>query len=61
MSSKPEQSKRLSERRSHRPPLRYPQGLPILERKAEIVAAIRRHPVVIITGETGSGKTTQIP
>jgi len=30
-------------------------------RRAEIVAAIRRHPVVIITGETGSGKTTQIP
>jgi len=35
--------------------------LPILERKDDIVAAIRRHPVVIVTGETGSGKTTQIP
>ena len=27
----------------------------------DIIAAIRRHPVVVITGETGSGKTTQIP
>jgi ATP-dependent helicase HrpA len=32
-----------------------------LEKRAEIVTAIRSHPVVIITGETGSGKTTQIP
>ncbi len=61
MPSKPEPSNRLAERRSNRPPLRYPPGLPILERKDEIVAAIRRHPVVIVTGETGSGKTTQIP
>lgn len=35
--------------------------LPIRSRKDEIVAAIRKNPVTIITGETGSGKTTQIP
>jgi ATP-dependent helicase HrpA len=43
------------------PPLNYPANLPIVARREEIVAAIRRSPVVVITGETGSGKTTQIP
>ena len=36
-------------------------ALPVTARREEIVAAIRRHPVVIISGETGSGKTTQLP
>ncbi|MFH1985092.1 MAG: ATP-dependent RNA helicase HrpA [Pseudomonadota bacterium] len=36
-------------------------ALPISGKRDEIIAAIRRHPVVIISGETGSGKTTQIP
>lgn len=39
----------------------YPENLPISLRKDEIVAALRSHRVVIIAGETGSGKTTQIP
>ena len=39
----------------------YPEDLPITARKDEIVAAIREHPVVIVAGETGSGKTTQLP
>jgi ATP-dependent helicase HrpA len=39
----------------------YPAELPITCRKDEIVAAIRRHQVVVIAGETGSGKTTQLP
>ncbi len=43
------------------PKLIYPAELPIIEKKKEIVAAIRTNPVVVITGETGSGKTTQIP
>ncbi len=43
------------------PPVAYPPGLPITARKDEIVAAIRAHQVVVIAGETGSGKTTQIP
>jgi ATP-dependent helicase HrpA len=36
-------------------------SLPIVDRKEDIIRAIRRHPVVVVTGETGSGKTTQIP
>jgi ATP-dependent helicase HrpA len=43
------------------PQIEYPQNLPITAKKEEIVAAIKAHPVVIIAGETGSGKTTQIP
>ncbi len=43
------------------PPLSYPPALPITARRAEIVAAIKAHQVVVIAGETGSGKTTQLP
>ncbi len=42
-------------------PIQYPQKLPISKRCDEIIEAIRRHPVIILSGETGSGKTTQIP
>ena len=42
-------------------PIRYPADLPITARRAEIVQAIRDHQVVILAGETGSGKTTQLP
>ncbi|HWA28598.1 MAG TPA: ATP-dependent RNA helicase HrpA [Lacunisphaera sp.] len=41
--------------------IEYPPELPISARSDEIVAAIRDHPVLILAGETGSGKTTQIP
>ena len=51
----------MDERRARLPRLEYPPALPILLKKEEIVAAVRKHPVVVITGETGSGKTTQIP
>jgi ATP-dependent helicase HrpA len=43
------------------PVITYPPELPVSQRKDEILAAIRDHQVVIIAGETGSGKTTQIP
>ena len=43
------------------PRIDYPASLPIVSRKEDIILAIRRHRVVVITGETGSGKTTQIP
>ena len=43
------------------PPITYPEALPVSARRAEIAAAIAAHPVVIVCGETGSGKTTQLP
>ncbi len=48
-------------RRAAMPPISYPPELPVSQRKDEIARAIRDHQVVIIAGETGSGKTTQIP
>ncbi|MGH8796257.1 MAG: ATP-dependent RNA helicase HrpA, partial [Caldimonas sp.] len=43
------------------PPIRFPEALPVSERRDEIGKAIREHQVVIVSGETGSGKTTQLP
>ena len=40
---------------------RYDPALPINARREEIRAAVERDPVVIVCGETGSGKTTQLP
>jgi ATP-dependent helicase HrpA len=39
----------------------FDPALPVSARREEIRAAIEKHPVVIVCGETGSGKTTQIP
>ena len=39
----------------------YPADLPVSQRRDDIAAAIRDHQVVIVAGETGSGKTTQLP
>jgi ATP-dependent helicase HrpA len=41
--------------------IEIPDSLPVAARQADIVAAMRAHPVVIVCGETGSGKTTQLP
>ncbi|HBI82272.1 ATP-dependent RNA helicase HrpA [Orrella sp. NBD-18] len=43
------------------PPITYPEDLPVSSRRDEIARAIARHQVVIVSGETGSGKTTQLP
>ena len=43
------------------PPITYPEALPVSARRSEIARAMREHPVVIVCGETGSGKTTQLP
>ena len=43
------------------PPITYPEALPVSTRRAEIAEAIREHQVVVVAGETGSGKTTQLP
>ena len=48
-------------RAARRPVISYPAELPVAQRAGEIGAAIRDHPVVIVCGETGSGKTTQLP
>ncbi len=39
----------------------YPPDLPVSQRRDDIAAAIRDHQVVVVAGETGSGKTTQLP
>jgi ATP-dependent helicase HrpA len=44
-----------------RPSITYPESLPVSARRDEIARAIREHPVVVVCGETGSGKTTQLP
>ena len=43
------------------PPITFPEELPVCGRREEIAAALRTHQVVIVSGETGSGKTTQLP
>ena len=48
-------------RRAQLPRPTFPDELPVNQRRAEIAETIRRHQVVIVCGETGSGKTTQLP
>ncbi|MET9112928.1 ATP-dependent RNA helicase HrpA [Streptomyces longwoodensis] len=52
---------RMAGRRARVPAVTYPEQLPVSQKKDDIAAAIRDHQVVIVAGETGSGKTTQIP
>lgn len=52
---------KVSQRQLAVPKISYPANLPVSQKKDEILTAIRAHQVVIIAGETGSGKTTQIP
>ncbi|MFZ1288267.1 MAG: ATP-dependent RNA helicase HrpA, partial [Candidatus Phosphoribacter sp.] len=52
---------RWARRQDSVPPITYPDDLPIAARRLDIAAAIREHQVVIVAGETGSGKTTQLP
>jgi ATP-dependent helicase HrpA len=52
---------RVATRRARVPAITYPESLPVSQKKDDIAAAIRDHQVVIVAGETGSGKTTQIP
>ena len=43
------------------PPITFPEALPVSARRDEIAKAVQAHPVIIVCGETGSGKTTQLP
>ncbi len=54
-------SARVAERRRAVPVISYPPELPVSQLKDKIAEVIRDHQVVIIAGETGSGKTTQLP
>ncbi|MGK0289404.1 MAG: ATP-dependent helicase HrpA, partial [bacterium] len=51
----------VEKRVSDLPEIQYPPQLPISQKREDIIEAIQKNQVVIITGETGSGKTTQIP
>ncbi|MGV9603994.1 ATP-dependent RNA helicase HrpA [Streptomyces sp. NPDC003631] len=52
---------RIAERGARVPAVTYPEELPVSQKRDAIADAIREHQVVIVAGETGSGKTTQIP
>ncbi|QGJ70668.1 ATP-dependent RNA helicase HrpA [Planctomycetales bacterium 10988] len=53
--------KTLESRRENLPKISYDEELPIAQRKAEILETIEKNQVIIICGETGSGKSTQLP
>ncbi|MFM9115576.1 MAG: DEAD/DEAH box helicase, partial [Planctomycetota bacterium] len=52
---------RVALRRRNRPALSYDPELPITALHQELADAIQKHPVVVVCGETGSGKSTQLP
>jgi ATP-dependent RNA helicase HrpA len=52
---------RVERRRAAVPVVSYPPDLPVSQHREQLLAAIRDHQVVIVAGETGSGKTTQLP
>jgi ATP-dependent helicase HrpA len=51
----------VQSKRQNLPVVEFPENLPVSGRREEIAAAIRDHQVLILAGETGSGKTTQLP
>ncbi len=72
LASSPSQAKQFEKRKarseaavqarlSAMPDIRYPEILPVVARLEDLKAAIEQHQVVIVAGETGSGKTTQLP
>ncbi|MEZ9596262.1 ATP-dependent RNA helicase HrpA [Shewanella sp. 10N.261.52.F9] len=56
-----ESRKKVEQRLANRPSITYPDSLPVSQKRDEIAAAIANNQVVIVAGETGSGKTTQLP
>ncbi len=53
--------RRIARRRAAVPAISYPPELPVSGRREELLEAIRENQVVVVAGETGSGKTTQLP
>ncbi|MFO7193420.1 MAG: hypothetical protein DIU77_014355, partial [Thermocrispum agreste] len=56
-----EAERRLEARRAAVPKVTYPPQLPVSKRVDDLAKAIAEHQVVVVAGETGSGKTTQLP
>ena len=52
---------RVRSRQAKMPVVTYPPELPVSEKRQDIADALRQHQIVVVAGETGSGKTTQIP
>ncbi len=58
---RPPDAERLAARLAARPKIEYDEALPVNVRRDEIARAIQAHQVIVVCGETGSGKTTQLP
>ncbi|WP_299806819.1 ATP-dependent RNA helicase HrpA [uncultured Shewanella sp.] len=56
-----ESRQKVEQRLANRPSITYPDSLPVSQKRDEIATAIADNQVVIVAGETGSGKTTQLP
>ena len=52
---------KIAARLAARPTISYDEALPVTQRRREIADALVANPVIIVCGETGSGKTTQLP
>jgi len=52
---------RVQARRARMPVVTFPAELPVSEKRQAIAEALKEHQIVVVAGETGSGKTTQIP
>ena len=52
---------KVESRQKNIPPLCYPENLPITAKRNKIIAAIKNNQVIVIEGDTGSGKSTQLP
>ncbi|XHS78121.1 ATP-dependent RNA helicase HrpA [Burkholderiaceae bacterium UC74_6] len=61
VNSKPPRAPRALAPAAPIPPITFPESLPVSGRREEIMRAMADHQVVIVCGETGSGKTTQLP
>ncbi len=54
-------TKQVNSRLQNKPKISYPEELPVSQKRKEIIQAIKNNQITIICGETGSGKTTQLP
>ncbi|GGC59223.1 ATP-dependent RNA helicase HrpA [Undibacterium terreum] len=59
--SEPAENTAVGPLRNPLPPISFPEELPVSGRRAEIAEALQKNQVIIVCGETGSGKTTQLP